>query len=85
MSLTAAQLEQAEVVLANLLHRNVSRGRGDADQFGVVAGEQIHQRHRVVDARVDVGEDGQRASARSLATVIPSRYGRDAVAACLEL
>ncbi len=53
-----AQLEQRQVVLANLLHRNVSRGRGDADEFGLGAGEQIDQRHRVVDARVDVDEHG---------------------------
>ena len=59
-ALDPAQLQQAQVVLANLLHRNISRGGGDADQFGVGAGEQVRQRHRVVHARVDVSEDGLR-------------------------
>ena len=52
-----AQLQQAQVVPANLLNRNISRGRGDADELRLFAGEQIDQRHRVVDARVDVDED----------------------------
>jgi hypothetical protein len=53
-----AQIQQRQVVLANLLYGNVSRGRRDADNLGVVTGEQIYQRHRVVDARIDVHEHG---------------------------
>ena len=55
----AAQLEQAEVVLANLVHRNVSTGRGDADHVRVRAGQQVDQRHRIVDSGVDVDENGR--------------------------
>jgi hypothetical protein len=52
------QFEQAQVVLANPFYRNVSRGRRDTHQLGVIAGEQVQQCERVVNAGVDVGEDG---------------------------
>ena len=74
----SAQLEQTEVVAANLLYGNISRGRRDADQVGVVAGEQVHQRHRVVDARVDVGEDRQRRRP-SPPTLTPPTIGPSAL------
>jgi hypothetical protein len=53
----AAQVEQAEVVLADLLYANVSAGRGDADQFGVRACQQVNQRNGIVYTGVDVGEN----------------------------
>jgi hypothetical protein len=52
-----AQLEQAEVVLAHLIHADVPAGRGDADQLSFRAGQQIHQGNRVVDTGIDVGEN----------------------------
>ncbi len=56
---SAAQFEQAEVVDAHLVDWNVARRGGQADEFGVLTGEQIRQRHCVVHAGVDVREDGQ--------------------------
>jgi hypothetical protein len=56
-AIDAAQVEQAEVVLADLFYANVSTGRGDADQFGVRTGQQINQRDGIVYAGVDVGEN----------------------------
>jgi hypothetical protein len=53
----AAQVKQAEVVLANLFYPNVSAGRGDADQFGVRTGQQVNQRNGIVYTGVDVGEN----------------------------
>jgi len=52
-----AQLEQAEVVLANLIHPDVPAGRGDSDQVGLRAGQYINQRNRIVYTGVDVGEN----------------------------
>src|SRR3984893_16351310 len=57
-TIDAAQIEQAEVVLADLFHADVSAGRGDADEFGVWTGQQINQRDGIVYAGVDVGENG---------------------------
>ena len=54
----AAQVKQAEVVLADLFHPNVSAGRGDTDQFGVRACQQVDQRNGVVYTGVDIGENG---------------------------
>src|SRR3979411_2333254 len=51
------QLEQAQVVRANLLYPNISTGRGDADHVGVRAGQQVYQRKRVIDTGVDIDED----------------------------
>ena len=53
----SAKLEQAEVVFADLLYRNVSTGRGDADYVGFGAGQQVNQGQRIVDAGVDVDEN----------------------------
>ena len=44
----------------------------DADQFGVIAGQQVHQRHRVIDAGVDIGEDGQRTARLASAPLVTS-------------
>ena len=55
----AAQLEQAEVVDAHLIHRDVAAGRRDPHQSRVGTGEQVDQGHRIVHTGVDVGEDGQ--------------------------
>ena len=52
-----AQLKQAEVVLAHLVHADVPTGRGDADQLGLRTGQQVNQRDRVVYTGVDVGEN----------------------------
>ncbi len=52
-----AQLEQAEVVLAHLIHADVPAGRGDADQLGLRAGQQVNQRNGIVYTGVDVGEN----------------------------
>ena len=51
------QFQQRQVVAAHLMHANISRRRGDADQVGLRAGEQVGQGHRVVDAGVHVDED----------------------------
>lgn len=55
----SAKLQQAEVVAAHLIDVHVAPGGGDAHQIGVIAGEQVDQRHRVVDAGVDAGEHRQ--------------------------
>jgi len=52
-----AEIEQAEVVLADLFYANVPAGRGDSDQVGLRAGQQINQRNRIVYTGVDVGEN----------------------------
>jgi hypothetical protein len=53
----AAQVQQAEVVLADLFYPNVSTGRGDADQFSVRACQQVNQRNGIVYTGVYVGEN----------------------------
>ena len=73
MPVAFAQFEQTEIVFAHLVHPNVSAGRRDADQIGVRAGQQVHQRHRVVDAGVDVDENG-----RFIASKIPGLRWHDA-------
>ena len=65
-AIDAAQIEQAEVVLADLFHANVSAGRGDTDEFGVWTGQQINQRDGIVYAGVDVGETGAAATTETI-------------------
>ena len=62
-----AELQQGQVVPGHVPRGDVAGGAGDGEDLGLRAGEQVDQRERVVDAGVDIHDDGlfhKRASVR---------------------